>query len=111
MGNLKECLCHHCAHFESCQKARLKHYIYKENNTLTARENQILDYLVVNRGIILTYAQIIDYVWGNDPINERCLSTYIWRLRKKVPDLIQGKTGLGYYVNKDLPESFIIKEE
>ena len=53
---------------------------------LTAKEYDILCLLVVNKGRVLTYAQIYEKVWGSSAFgNERkAVSYHIWNLRRKL---------------------------
>jgi two-component system, OmpR family, KDP operon response regulator KdpE len=74
-----------------------------EQVKLTATEFQLLSYLVRNAGRVLTYRQILDYVWGRERAgSEEYVHLYIYYLRKKLePDPRQPKYlltehGVGY---------------
>ena len=69
---------------------------------LTALENRLLDYLVLNTGRILTYEDIIERVWGPQGGDRDMLRQLIRRLRSKIepdpthPVYIETVAGLGY---------------
>lgn len=74
---------------------------------LCKKEFDLLYYLLVNRGRILTYSQIIDYLWGqvyDDGGSFDALGAHIQRLRKilySYPCLdgcIKNKREVGYYL-------------
>jgi DNA-binding response OmpR family regulator len=77
-----------------------------ETISLTPTEYQLLLYLAVNAGQVLTYDQILDNVWGpgyDDPTN---IKVYVRRLRRKLeadprkPRYILTQWGVGYYLAK-----------
>lgn len=114
-NNTEECICHHCNLKDNCKFTKyniIKRFVYNGDKKLTANEYKILEYLIINKGLIMTYNKIIEYVW-NDPesITNSNLHTIIWRLRKKIPDIIYGIHGLGYYIEKVLPDIFKEIEE
>lgn len=69
---------------------------------LTALEQKLLDYLILNRGQYLTREQILDYLWDckGTFVNDNTLSVNISRLREKLKESGCGqiitKRGLGY---------------
>ncbi len=77
---------------------------------LTPLECQLLDYLMLNAGHVLTYEAIINQVWGPDGGDRDMLRQLVHRLRTKlglatqaaagadvsVPDYIETVPGLGY---------------
>jgi DNA-binding response OmpR family regulator len=70
---------------------------------LTPTEYRLLVYLVENRGRVLTYQQIINYLWeGSDTKAKKDIFVHISRLRKKIevdpknPRRIQTRWGVGY---------------
>lgn len=74
--------------------------------SLSATEYELLKYLVVNHGIVLSKATILDKVWGYDfGGQENIVEVYIRSLREKLDDrehqLIRTIRGSGYRV--DLP--------
>jgi DNA-binding response OmpR family regulator len=81
--------------------------------SLTPLECQLLDYLMLNAGHVLTYDAIIDHVWGPDGGDRDMLRQLLHRLRTKLarayqsaadtdasgptpPDYIETVPGLGY---------------
>jgi two-component system response regulator ArlR len=73
--------------------------------TLTKKEFNLLEYLMRNKGIILTREQILDNVWGIDYTGDaNIVDVYINYLRNKVDDdgskLIHTVRGFGYVMEK-----------
>ena len=64
-----------------------KKQVYKNEKEiiLTAREYQLLEYLMYNQGNVLTKENILEYVWGLDGqfVVDNTVSVTINRLRKK----------------------------
>ena len=73
-----------------------------ENIDLTYKEYELLRYLLVNKGIVLSREKIMDYVWGTDFMGEsRTLDMHIKTLRKKLGeygDIISTIRNVGYIV-------------
>jgi DNA-binding response OmpR family regulator len=73
---------------------------------LTARELALLEYLMRNAGQVLSRAQIVDRVWGQDfDGGENVVDTYIHYLRAKLDrgsssPLIRTMRGLGYALGR-----------
>ena len=71
---------------------------------LSAREYQLLDVLVQNRGLVVPREVLLDRVWGlGSEVSDNNLDAYIRLLRKKIDDpendtLIQTVRGIGYRV-------------
>ena len=69
---------------------------------LTAVEQKLLDYLMMNRGQFLTRQQILTYLWDSQGefVNDNTLSVNISRLREKLRESGAGeivtKRGVGY---------------
>ena len=56
---------------------------YEEVFNLTARENELLLYLLRNKNRLCTHKEILDLLWGkNDYFNRKSLNVFISRLRK-----------------------------
>lgn len=74
---------------------------------LTKKEYEVLEYLVSNKGIVLTRDQLIEKVWGYDFVGDtNVLDVYIKYLRTKIDyplniKFIQTVRGVGYVI-KDL---------
>ncbi|MFN2235646.1 MAG: response regulator [Anaerolineales bacterium] len=78
-------------------------WLFGEYVPLTPTEYQILVYLVHHRGLVLTYDQLIEEIWGfAENLNRHRLFVLISRLREKLesdpkhPHFIQTKWGIGY---------------
>ncbi len=86
----------------------LRHHVVKRSETvisLTKREFDLLEYLMKNRGIVLTREQILERVWGLDYEGEaNVVDVYIRYLRSKIdepfePKLIHTVRGFGYVLS------------
>jgi len=66
----------------------------------TAREFDLLWYLVKHRGLVLSRHQILEAVWGYDYFGEtRTVDVHIRQLRKKLADIpIETVWGVGYRI-------------
>jgi DNA-binding response OmpR family regulator len=78
--------------------------------TLTALENRLMDYFMLNAGHVLTSEAIIDHVWGSGGADRDMLRQLVRRLRSKIaqarngdvdtleahPPFIETVPGLGY---------------
>jgi DNA-binding response OmpR family regulator len=70
--------------------------------SLTPLESQLLDYLMLNAGHVLTHSNIIDHVWGPEGADRDMLRQLVHRLRNKIepdptePIYIETIPGLGY---------------
>jgi two-component system OmpR family response regulator len=71
---------------------------------LTAKEFQLLEYMMRNRGQILTKTMILDRVWGYDfDTQSNIIEVHVNRLRAKVDKdfstkLINTVRGVGYVI-------------
>lgn len=66
---------------------------------LTKKENEIIRLLIANIGTIVTFQQIIDYVWTKKPGTENNARTLVYRLRFKLPtEVVKNAVGVGYYI-------------
>jgi len=78
--------------------------------SLTPLEGQLLDYLMLNSGRVLTTDAIIDHVWSPGGGDRDMLRQLVRRLRSKIerdptnPTLIRTIPGLGYGITGDRPE-------
>lgn len=88
------------------------HHVVKRAGTavsLTKREFDLLEYLIRNRGIVLTREQILGRVWGPDYEGEaNVVDVYIRYLRSKIdepfePKLIHTVRGFGYVLEDKSP--------
>ena len=70
-----------------------------ETVELTAKEFDLLDCLMQNRGIVLSREQLLDRIWGGTfPGGTRTVDVHVAQLRRKLgrPDLIRTVRGAGY---------------
>ena len=72
---------------------------------LTYKEFELLEYLLENRGMVLTRDKILDRVWGiAAEVETRTLDVHIRSLRHKLGasgDLIETVRGVGYRIGED----------
>lgn len=77
-------------------------YIDNFEVNLTKNEFLLLEYLIENKGQVLTHEQMIDYIWNiDDNANTNTLAVLVRLVRKKIdmedePSYIQSVRGLGY---------------
>jgi DNA-binding response OmpR family regulator len=70
---------------------------------LTAREFDLLVYLVENAGVVLSRDRLLETVWGMEyPGGTRTVDVHVASLRRKLarPDLIETVRGVGYKVDR-----------
>ena len=73
---------------------------------LTAKEYDLLEYLMINKGIILSREKIENHIWNFDYSGgTNVIDVYIWYLRKKIDDpfekkLIHTVRGKGYVIKE-----------
>lgn len=81
-------------------------FIGENEITLRPKEYAVLEYLLQNRGRIVTRTQIIDNVWGYDfDSNTNLVDVHIKSLRKKIAEFsdqayIHTKRGMGYMLEE-----------
>lgn len=81
----------------------------KESIDLTKKEYDLLEYLLRNKGIVLTRDQIMENVWGYDYAGDtNVVDVYIRYLRSKMDvkdaKLIQTVRGVGYMLREEKNE-------
>lgn len=86
---------------QACTVQRAGHPV-----SLSRTEFELLRYLMLNRGRVLSRGQIIDAVWSADYTGgSNIVDTYIGYLRRKLgafgPNLIQTQRGFGYVLRTD----------
>lgn len=75
---------------------------------LTAKEFDILEVLIRNRGMVLSREKIFDTVWNEPDFDTRTVDVHISNLREKIeddssnPSFIKTKWGVGYYCVKEV---------
>ena len=71
---------------------------------LTKKEFKLLEYLLINKEVVVSRDQILNNVWGYDYEGvEKIVDVYIKSLRKKVDEereIIQAVRGMGYVIRK-----------
>jgi len=68
---------------------------------LTRKENAFIRLLVAQLGSVVTFEQVIKYVWDEGGATENSVRTLVWRLRNKLPtDIIKNASGVGYYIDE-----------
>lgn len=76
--------------------------------SLTKKEFEILSLLARTSPNLLTRAEILNSVWGeNEFVLDRTVDVHITRLRKKLGDyagIIVNRSGFGYYLNIDVKD-------
>lgn len=78
----------------------------------TPKEYELLRYLMLNRGKMLTHKQILKEVWGPAHVDDtQYLRVYISQLREKIetdatqPAIIVTEPGIGYRMETSTPEA------
>lgn len=75
--------------------------IYKDKEAiiLSKKQNEILYLLVKNRGRVISFSTISDYIYEDDMKDFHTISSHIRDIRKKVEiDLIKNVRGVGYTI-------------
>ncbi|MDP4183509.1 MAG: response regulator transcription factor [Bacillota bacterium] len=88
------------------------HHVIKGNEMidLTKREYDLLEYLIRNKGIVLSREQILENVWGFDYMADtNVVDVYIRYLRSKIDEphetkLIHTIRGVGYIMKEEKSE-------
>ena len=83
-------------------------FLYGKEILLTVKEYQLLEYLMVNQGQVITKENILEKIWGLDGqfVVDNTVSVTINRLRKKIepdakqPIYIKNVYGLGYRIGE-----------
>ncbi|RZT84152.1 DNA-binding response OmpR family regulator [Pseudonocardia sediminis] len=72
---------------------------------LTATELRLLDYLVAQRGRVVSKAQILNRVWGWTDYDPNLVEVHVSALRRKLgePRLLHTVRGIGYVLRADPP--------
>jgi DNA-binding response OmpR family regulator len=74
---------------------------------LSAKEYAVLEYLVLNKGRVISRTEFSEHVYDGDfDLDSNIIDVYINKLRKKIDKghthaLIQTKRGVGYYIPKE----------
>lgn len=78
-------------------------FVDGEPVSLTAREFEILRFLLENQGKVITRESLMDSVWGYEHFgDEKIVNTHIKNIRKKLGvDFIETIRGVGYKIEKE----------
>lgn len=67
--------------------------------SLSKKDWLVLKFLVENRGRFVSHEEILNYVWGDEPVGEEVVRAHIKNLRKLMPEgFIKTMKGRGYRV-------------
>ncbi len=86
---------------------RGEHKVYKDSIPveLSLKEYELLEYLILNKGLAVTRERLLEDVWGYNYMGEsRTVDVHIRALRKKLDpdgDIIETVKGVGYRIRKD----------
>jgi DNA-binding response OmpR family regulator len=70
-----------------------------EHVPLSKKQNDILYILLKNRGSVVTFEKITDFVYRDEPVEYRTISSHIRDIRKKIgKNFIQNIRGVGYMI-------------
>ena len=91
---------------EDCYLDTATHKLYKdgENVSLKVMEYKMLQYLLLNRGRVVTKDELLKSVWEDEYIGEGTLAVHARHLREKIekdpknPEIIKTIWGVGYMV-------------
>ncbi|MEK5078669.1 response regulator transcription factor [Solibacillus sp. FSL W7-1436] len=90
-------------------KNRYDVYVKKRKVDLTAKEFQLLYFLVSNKGQVYTKEQLYEQIWGYNHIGDvNTVTVYIRKIREKIeadssrPKYVQTVWGVGYRLNDEL---------
>ena len=66
-----------------------KNILYKQNNpiTLTKKEQLFFSLFFHNLGVLIPYSVIDEIVWKNNSVNDNTRRTFLYRIKKRFPDL------------------------
>jgi len=69
--------------------------------SLTTREYNLLEYLALHRGRVVSREELFDHLFDEiDEVSSNMLDVYVSYLRKKFgPDLITTRRGFGYVID------------
>lgn len=76
---------------------------------LSAKEYAVLEYLVMNKGRVISRTEFSEHVYDGDfDLDSNIIDVYINKIRKKIDKghehkLILTKRGVGYYISKEEP--------
>lgn len=72
----------------------------KEALVLSKKQNEILYILIKNRGKVISFSTISDYIYEDEMKDFHTISSHVRDIRKKIDiDLIKNVRGVGYLIN------------
>lgn len=79
-------------------------YFHKQPEQLTNKKLQIIKYLALNIGRVITIETLRIYIWDNEPVSDATIRTEMSRLKKSLKeDFIKNIKGVGYTIDKYNP--------
>ncbi|MEA3554079.1 MAG: winged helix-turn-helix domain-containing protein [Campylobacterota bacterium] len=77
-------------------------YYNKEAQQLTNKKFQIIKYLALNKGIIISIEILREYIWDNEPVSDATIRTEMSRLKKILhEEFTKNIKGVGYIIEKN----------
>ena len=76
-------------------------YFYNAPQIISNRQLQIISFLALNRGTIVSYDTLRDYVWENYDIDKSTITAEVNRLKKNLKeDFITNHRSIGYMIDR-----------
>jgi len=76
-------------------------YYNKEAQQLTNKKLQIIRYLALNIGVVITIDILREYIWNNEPVSDATIRTEVSRLKKILhEEFIKNIKGVGYIIDR-----------
>jgi len=76
-------------------------YYNKKSQKLTNKRLQIIKYLAINQGLVITIEILREYIWLNEAVSDATIRTELSRLKKELHDnFISNIKGVGYTIEK-----------
>jgi len=85
--------------------SRSRQTLYKDNKPvkLNWKQNKLLEILVMNINHTIRYADLINFIWDEEPAADSSLRTLVYTIRKAHPDLpIVSYSKVGYSLEIDI---------
>ena len=80
-------------------------YFNNEPQKLTNKKIQIIRYLSLNIGRIITIDTLREYIWQNEPVSDATIRAEMSRLKKSLKeDFVKNVKGVGYTIDRYIPE-------
>ena len=95
-----------CAATSPCRSASIRSPCAAKACSSRLKEFELLEYLVQNKGRVMTRHQLIDRIWGSDYVGDtKTLDVHVKRVRSKIeedpahPQYLTTVRGLGYKID------------